>query len=149
MYFLTLCTRERRAGLHQAEVAGALRGEIAACERGGHWCVVAGVIMPDHLHLLAELTGEIALSRVVARLKAKTKAALLKSGLEWQGNFYEHRLRADDPRETVIRYIICNPQRAGLVRADELYVGAWMHPEVEQWFSSVSDEGRPFPEWLL
>ena len=148
-YFLTLCTRDRREGLTRPEIATALRSELSSCEYDRHCRVSAGVIMPDHLHLLVELTGALGLSRVVARVKAKTRTVLNAVMIEWQSNFYEHRMRPDDPKAAVLRYIMLNPFRAGLIDEDEKYAWAWMHADEAQRFdSSAFDEGKLFPAWL-
>ena len=44
---------------------------------------------------------------------AHSKTAKLKL---WQGGFYEHVLRAEEDRAAVIRYLLENPIRAGLVQ---------------------------------
>src|SRR6266568_6393917 len=93
-YFVTLCVEGRALGLTMDALALVVRDEIGACEKAAHWRVAAAVIMPDHLHMLIELTGALPLSRIVARVKAKTGSSLRTKGLGWQGNFYEHRLRS-------------------------------------------------------
>lgn len=104
--------------------------------------------MPDHLHLLAELTGDLPISRCIARLKTKTRPNLLNQGISWQGNFYEHRLRPEEPSRLVIRYLFLNPARAELVHASESYPWFWLGAEENAWFRPTTDAGMPFPEWL-
>jgi len=68
-----------------------IRRELLAIEADYHWRIRGAVIMPDHLHLLVTLGGNLGLSRVMARLKSKTRSHLMmKDGLTWQPNFYEH-----------------------------------------------------------
>lgn len=108
----------------------------------------AAVIMPDHVHLLVVLTGRLTLGQVIGRLKAKTRPALQASGLAWQGNYYEHRMRPDDPVEDVIRYIYLNPYHAHLIRLDEAYPWFWLGEHEAQWFKPGPELERPLPEWL-
>jgi REP element-mobilizing transposase RayT len=75
-YFVTACTENRVVGLHAASLAPTLRAEIMAVERDGHCRVIGAVIMPNHVHLLVELSGTLPLSRIIARVKSKTRAAL-------------------------------------------------------------------------
>jgi REP element-mobilizing transposase RayT len=147
-YFVTACTENRGVGLHAASLAPTLRKEIIACERDGHWRVLGAVIMPEHLHLLVKLTGELPLSRIVARVKMKTRVALWQHGLRWQGNFYEHRLRDGDPVKEVLWYLLLNPYQAGLVAVAETYPWFWLHPDEAVWFRADLDNDRPYPEWL-
>lgn len=147
-YFLTLCSKGRAPMLIEESVATAIRSEISAIEADEHWVQRAGVLMPDHLHLLVQLTGELTVSRCIARLKAKTRSVLHTHKVSWQANFYEHRLRPDDLVEDVIRYIFLNPYRGGLVSLDATYRWCWLGAEEASWFKPITNDGRPFPEWL-
>jgi putative transposase len=147
-YFLTLCTDGRRPGLDRGDIPTEIRSEISRIERDGHWRIRAGVIMPDHLHLLLTLGDTLALDRVVARLKSKTRPALVSAGLLWQGNFYEHLLRADDSIERVLRYLNLNPYRTELLPPSRIYPHFWLGEEERRWFTPLPDDGKPFPEWL-
>ncbi len=104
--------------------------------------------MPDHLHLLIQLSSQLPLGRCVARLKVKTNSALSAVHLAWQTNFYEHRLRPDDAVETVIRYIFLNPYDAGLLASNESYPYFWLGAEEASWFLYKTGDGKPLPEWL-
>ena len=147
-YFITLCTHDRVAGLNRTETAAAIQGEITAIQAAGYWTLRAGVIMPEHLHLLLCLQEKLALGRTVARLKAKTRTALLAAGLRWQGNYYEHRLRPGEKIESVIRYIHLNPYRAKLIDSSAEYPWFWLGLAESAWFRPLTDDGKPFPSWL-
>jgi REP element-mobilizing transposase RayT len=134
--------------LNVVALAPTLRAEIMAVERDGHCRVMGAVIMPNHMHLLVELSGTLPLSRIVARVKSKTRAALNRHQLRWQGNFYEHRLRGADSVEDVLRYLLLNPYLAGLVALAETYPWFWLHPDEAVWFRAGLDNDRPYPEWL-
>ena len=88
------------------------------------------------------------MSRVVARLKTKTKALLFAQGLRWQGNFFEHQMRDQDSTEDVLFYLLLNPSRAGLVKAHQTYSWFWLHPDEASWFRLRLNDDRPEPEWL-
>jgi REP element-mobilizing transposase RayT len=147
-YFLTLCVDRAGTALLDGEIATAIQREINAIESDGHWRIRAAVIMPDHLHLLIHLTGELPLPRCVARLKSKTRPSLTQHGLGWQTNFYEHRLRPDEPVEGVVRYIFLNPYRACLVSAGKSYPWFWLGSHESAWFTPTTSDGKPFPDWL-
>ena len=65
-YFVTLCTDHRKVGLDSDNVASVIRNELEACTGDGYWRLRGAVIMPDHLHLLVELTGDLPLGRILA-----------------------------------------------------------------------------------
>lgn len=129
-------------------VAGALRAEIQNIEGDGYWTIRGAVIMPDHIHLLATLHDKLPLSRVIARLKSKTRAALATTGLRWQGNYYEHRLRETDAIESVLHYICLNPYRAALLPTSDTYPWSWLGSREGDWFKPRLDDGKPFADWL-
>jgi putative transposase len=147
-YFITLCTRNRMPGLIKPEIGRAIRTECDSIMTAGHWVHRAGIIMPDHVHLLVRLTGDLAVSRCVGRLKSKTRDRLSSSGLEWQPNFFEHRLRPDDSVESVVRYIFLNPHREGIARECESYPWFWLGEDETRWFTPMTDDGQPFAAWL-
>ncbi|MGQ0528561.1 MAG: REP-associated tyrosine transposase, partial [Panacagrimonas sp.] len=77
------------------------------------------VLMPDHLHWLLALGDNTELSRVVGRFKSASAArinlALDRVGVPvWARAYHDHAVRHDEDVETVARYIVGNPLRAGL-----------------------------------
>lgn len=82
--------------------------------------LLAWVVMPDRIHVLLQLSEAGSLSRVINRLKGSTARAvnlkLGRVGPVWQRAFHDHQLRREEDLETVGRYIVANPLRAGLVR---------------------------------
>ncbi len=147
-YFITLCTQARKQGLNRTESASAIQAEISAIENAGHWTLRAATIMPDHVHLLLTLHDTLSLGQTIARLKSKTRSTLRNLGLGWQGNYYEHRVRPNESVECVIRYIHLNPYRVGLLDAATVYPWFWLGSTESAWFRPLTDDGKPFPEWL-
>jgi len=82
--------------------------------------ILAWVLMPDHLHALAQLGNMDDLAGLVTRLKSASGRAvnstLRRTGPVWQRAFHDHVLRAEEDVRIVARYIIMNPLRANLVR---------------------------------
>ena len=82
--------------------------------------------MPDHLHLLLEgktkdanLKKLIALFKQVSGYEYKQNVShrfnTEKEPKLWQPSFYDHVLRKDEALEDVVRYILNNPVRKGIV----------------------------------
>ncbi|MDB6166742.1 MAG: hypothetical protein JWQ83_1882 [Lacunisphaera sp.] len=122
--------------------------ELLATEASRVWQLRCATVMPDHTHLLIRLGAALTLSQAVARLKVATKGTLAAQTAQWQANYYDHRIRSDEAIEPVIRYIHSNPYRAGLLRRDEIWPWFYCSPDDWAWFSQLTDEGAPFPEWL-
>jgi REP element-mobilizing transposase RayT len=76
--------------------------------------------MPDHVHVVATATSaESDFKKFVSRWKQASGYAHKRAtrAVLWQGGFYDHVLRQDEDRRKVIRYLLDNPIRAGLVSA--------------------------------
>lgn len=147
-YFLTVNLADKNGPNLTPVARHAVRAEIEAIENSGHWHVRGAVIMPDHLHLLATLGPSLPISRAVARLKSKTRAALAAANTCWQDNYYEHRLRPHEDVGKVLLYIFLNPYRAALIPAAEQYPWFWLGHAEKEWFEPGLSDGRPFAEWL-
>jgi putative transposase len=74
-YFLTMKLADKGGPNLTAFANHAIRAEIEAIESSGHWQIRGAVIMPDHLHLLLTLGPTLPISRVVARLKSRTRTS--------------------------------------------------------------------------
>lgn len=81
--------------------------------------MLAWVLMPDHAHWLVQLGPEDNLGRLVNRLKSasarEANRELKRSGTLWARAFYDRALHSESDVRTVVRYIVANPLRAGLV----------------------------------
>ena len=148
-YFLTITTRERRFGLTDGGVPTCLMNAFRILHKGGDIEFQCSTIMPDHLHVLVVLGQRLSLSQVVRKFKRLTKSQLLSRGIEWQSNFFDHRLRLDDASEAFARYIFLNPYRKGLIQLEATWpwwtVSANYRPE---FLGALSLEGYPPSEWL-
>src|SRR5688572_21040910 len=147
-YFITLATHDRKDGLNEGHLAYAIKEQIVAMERDGTLMQHAAVIMPDHLHLLMTNLGRLKIGQVVARIKVKTRSLTTASGIRWQGNYYEHRLRPGEAIDEVVRYIFLNPYRAGLIPQNANYPHFWLGENETGWFQPTLNDHRPFSEWL-
>lgn len=146
-YFVTVCVQSRRAAL-VPDVAHALLTEAQRIATDGHWVLRSLTVMPDHVHILFTLGSGLSLAQAVARFKSKTRLLIRAHAAEWQANFYDHRIRAEDSIEDVVRYIYLNPYRAGLISRDERWPYFFCCDEDWAWFRDRTDHSRPFPEWL-
>ncbi|MEO8600437.1 MAG: transposase [bacterium] len=82
---------------------------------------LAFVVMPDHIHWLLQLEENGSLSGVVRLYKSKVSISLRQR--VWQRGFHDHALRTDEDMQSIARYIIANPLRAGVVKS----IGEYSH----------------------
>ena len=81
--------------------------------------VLAYCFMPDHLHLLIEGKEEDSdFRRFISMFKQKTNYHFknIEGNPLWQKDYYEHVLRRNEDTIQVIKYILDNPVRKGMVK---------------------------------
>jgi putative transposase len=92
----------------------------------------AVVAMPDHVHLLFALLGEVTLGRVMKLFKGRSSRAANKvlggSGSLWQRAYYDHLIRGRDESYAHWWYILQNPVRRNLVEEWEDYPHTYTVP---------------------
>ena len=118
IYHVTTVTAAREPVFRDFDIARAAAASIVSPESLGDACLLAWVLMPDHLHLLLQLGERDGLSLVVNRIKARSAAAanrvVGRQGVVWARGFHDHAMRREEDVRTVARYIVANPIRAGL-----------------------------------
>ena len=114
-YFITICLQRPGGDLTATPANPALADVITALFVPPDAPLLCATIMPDHIHLLLVLGPRLSLAQLVARFKAKSRQ-ILPAGATWQRNFFEHRLRADEPANDYARYIFLNPFRQRLLK---------------------------------
>jgi putative transposase len=118
-YLLTTGTIERTPVFARPEAAQCVLAALIWLETQQRIYPEAAVVMPDHLHFVAELrTGT--LSSLMQSLKGYTSRELnrllVRKGALWQPQYHDHALRKDEVLVEVVSYCLNNPVRAGLVK---------------------------------
>ena len=123
-YSLRFATRARRRAFESAGVARATIVQIQQTCGEENFAILAHCVMPDHVHLVLEGCERSDLRRCVKLTKQRVEyAARRQFGIQglWQVGYYERILRSRHALETVVRYVLDNPVRAGLVKKAEDY----------------------------
>ncbi len=76
------------------------------------WFCRVMLLMPDHLHAILASGREPGMKAVVANWKRFLAA---KHDIQWQRDFFDHRLRDHHEETEKLDYILRNPMRRGLV----------------------------------
>jgi putative transposase len=83
------------------------------------------VVMPDHIHLLVEVGGDMTIEKAMQLIKGRFSHRLSHEfgykGEVWQRGFTEVQVLGGESLEQHRRYIAENPVKAGLVNAAEKY----------------------------
>ena len=123
-YFLTICTFSRRSCFTHADIVRDVWLQFVETANANDFDVIAYCFMPDHLHVLVEGTNDATDLRIfvsTAKQRAAYAARSWIRGRLWQPGCYERILREDEDVFDVVRYILQNPVRAGLVRSPGEY----------------------------
>jgi putative transposase len=113
VFFVTICCHPR--GQNQLcfpEIAAPVIESVAFRNQRGDWWVQFLLLMPDHLHALASFPQGVEPGPVIAEWK-KFTARTLK--IQWQRDFFDHRLRSEESVRDKEEYVRQNPVRAGPV----------------------------------
>ncbi len=98
------------------DVAQALFDTARRYHDAQRWYLKLLLLMPDHIHMLIGVSGDAQLSNLIRDFKRITART---AKIDWQRNFFDHRLRHDESLDEKAAYIRENPVRAGLIGRDQ------------------------------
>jgi putative transposase len=147
-YLITLTTSSRARYFSVAENARGLSSQIAQFFKARHFEVIAYCLMPDHVHVLLEGLSDDADLREAVRVwkqvtsyewKQRTGSRL------WQPGFHDRVLREGDDARPIVRYVLYNPVRAGLVKSIAEY--PWLGSLRFTIAELIESAGSWTPDW--
>jgi putative transposase len=124
VYFVTVCCVER--GRNQLAIpsrAASLLQSIVHQNSRKVWHTHLFLIMPDHVHGLFSFGPNGRPLKETVRLWKHWTSVNLR--IEWQRDFFEHRLRNEESRRDKADYILHNPVRAALVAQPDQWPYVW------------------------
>ena len=100
--------RSLRPNLSQTHAAQKLLESALFYNDEDRWFCELMLVMPDHLHALIHFqdTSKSSMSRIIGEWKRYHTNTL---GLDWQENYFDHRLRSEESAEEKATYIRRNP----------------------------------------
>jgi REP element-mobilizing transposase RayT len=117
LFFITICCKQREINsLAVPEVWERIGESMDYFENKGELAVRAALAMPDHFHALWRFPGTVAMPQVISGFK---RWVARYGGVEWQRDFFDHRIRGWESAVEKAGYIRMNPVRAGLVERSE------------------------------
>ena len=123
VFFITICCAIRGQNvLAVPKTAEALFKGIRIYQEQRKWWVHFALLMPDHLHMLVSFSPLVAMDKTVADWK-QYQARFLK--IDWQRDFYDHRIRSEEQFVEKYEYIRMNPVRKNLVATPEDWQYVW------------------------
>ena len=126
VFFVTICcTRRDENQLCLPVVADVLFEAVRFRQEKNDWYAHLVILMPDHLHALISFPQDEAMKKIIANFKEITAK---KTGIQWQRDFFDHRLRTDESYDEKAFYIRMNPVRKGLASLPEEWPYVWPSP---------------------
>lgn len=121
IYFVAICVAGRKPVLANEQAFSAFKVTVSKLTQ---WEVLAAVLMPDHLHVIAAPTEDRAapVGHFSAAIKRWMRKKIQKDGTvnwQWQSGCFDRLLRSDESLEEKWLYVEENPVRAGLVKRFE------------------------------
>jgi putative transposase len=122
-YFITLCANPKgRNQLAQPIIANAIFESFLFNMNRGTWWADLLVLMPDHLHALMYFAPDAGIKKSITTWKHYISRSC---HIDWQRDFFEHRLRNDENYTEKASYIRMNPVRAELACSPDEWPYAW------------------------
>ncbi len=123
VFFITVCAYPRGHNhLCHDDVATSLWDSMRFRHCQGTWWLYFVLFMPDHVHALIGFPSDVGMTKAIMDWKHYTSRML---GLDWQRDFFDHRLRNHEAFDEKAMYIRTNPVRAGLVSNPDAWQYAW------------------------
>jgi REP element-mobilizing transposase RayT len=122
-WHVTICTVDRRPVFANPALARFVCDQIAWYGTRYHILVHAYCLMPDHLHLIGQVTDQ-SLIRMLGAFKSFTTTQSWNFGHDgalWQESFHDHGIRQLHDFEETAQYLLDNPARVGLVADSDAY----------------------------
>lgn len=122
-YFITICADPRGTNqLCQPKTAEVIHAAFQFYQERGDLWVHLLLLMPDHLHAIISFNREPGMQKSIHEIKKYTAR---NHGMQWQRDFFDHRLRHDESYIEKAHYIRMNPVRAGLCAIPEEWPYVW------------------------
>ena len=117
-YFITISTKDKNKFFCEHDIVNPLIEFLKETAEKECFLVDVFCFMPDHLHLLVKGNSDQAnLNNFVKYFKQKSGFWFKQKYHKnlWQLSFYDHIIRKQEALEDVVRYILHNPLRKGMV----------------------------------
>ena len=115
--FITInCVPRDKNQLCRTDIDAAVLAAIKHNHKKLAWHCRLCLLLPDQLHAILALPREPGMATVIKNWK---KYVTGKHGVDWQRDFFDHRLRNHHEVEEKTSYILMNPVRKGLCQRAE------------------------------
>ena len=122
-FFITIkCEPRGKNQLCRPDVGDAVLAAMAYNHDRLVWHCRLGLLMPDHLHVIIAFPRDPGMQTVISNWKRFVAG---RHKVEWQRDFFDHRLRNNQELQEKTSYVLMNPVRKGLCERAEEWV--WVY----------------------
>jgi putative transposase len=122
-FFITIkCVPQGKNQLCQANIGDGVLAAMAYNHDKLVWHCRLCLLMPDHLHAIIAFPCRPGMKMIISNWKKFVAGTL---GVDWQRDFFDHRLRDHHELQEKTSYILMNPVRKGLCERAEDWV--WIY----------------------
>ncbi|MFA5688623.1 MAG: transposase [Kiritimatiellales bacterium] len=119
------CHKKNQKILTDPDVAPQLLDSVLIYQKQKKWFVHLFMIMPDHIHALVTFPPHEKMALITGNWK---RYHAVNSGILWQDNFFDHRIRNDKEYLEKAGYIRRNPAAANLCQYADDWL--WVYPKI-------------------
>ena len=133
VFFISINCKKR--GVNQLavpDVSEKLFESIHFYHQKRYWFPEVVLLMPDHLHALISFAWDegMGMGKMISNWKRYTARSL---GIDWQRDFFDHRIRSEEDHAQTWTYIRENPVNAGLVDNFAKWPYVWFQDSENGW----------------
>lgn len=112
-FFITInCQNRHEQKLTLGNVSSGILDSFIHYQNAGKWFISLVLLMPDHLHALLCFNLEFSMSHLIKSWKRYTAKTF---EIDWQRDYFDHRIRSEKDMIDKWIYIRENPVKAELV----------------------------------
>jgi putative transposase len=106
--------------LRRPEIASLVQDALLHFD-GERYRLIAWCLMPNHVHVVAEIVDGRSLTVIVRSWKSftarKANSQIGRSGAFWHPDYFDRYMRNEEHLAQTVEYVELNPVKAGLVRS--------------------------------
>jgi REP element-mobilizing transposase RayT len=123
IFFITVCCKKRHVNsLAKPEIVAKIKESLKYRQMLQQWWVIYALVMPDHFHAIFTFGKNFEMEQVIRNWK---RYLTRFAKIEWQKDFFDHRIRSTESLDEKIEYIRQNPVRKNLVSKPEDWLYVW------------------------
>lgn len=123
-YFVTCVCKDQRRLFHPGSIAADIVDALIGSAKDKGFSVLSYCLLPDHLHFVVHgNSSDTDLVKFMQLFKQRSEHVGRRNGIGkvWRRSYYDYVIRKHESLTKVVKYVLDNTFRAGLVEENEDY----------------------------